>query len=228
MKTEKILLITIFPLLFLTLILAGCSEDETYGKKKERERSTIHTFLNNGVCVIADSTSEDTTLFVKPIKVISEETFAAQDSTTNLEENEYVLMAKTGVYMQIVNKGSGEKLESGKTATILTRFLEYNLSADSIQTTNNTLYYVAVPDEMTCSNSYGNYTASFISGVMKTKYSTSSVPEGWLIPLPYINLGRDTRDLAKVRIIVPHSSGQSDAQQYVYACFYEITYQKGR
>ena len=86
---------------------------------------------------------------------------------------------------------------------------------------------MAVSDEMSCTNSYGTLTGSFISGVMKTRYG-ASVPEGWLVPLAYINLGRDLRDLAKVRLIVPHNSGQDNASQNIYACFYEITYQRGR
>ena len=33
---------------------------------------------------------------------------------------------------------------------------------------------------------------------------------------------------AKVKLIVPHSQGQSYAVQSVYPCLYEITYQRGR
>ncbi len=212
------------------IFLFSCDDGETYGEKKEKERNTISNFINTGTC-ITEETTGDTLLYVAPIKVISEETFSNQDSTTDVSKNEYVLLSKTGIYMQIMRKGCGEKLKNGETATVFNRFVEYNIAGDSIQLRNNNLYYIAVPDKMTCTNSYGNYTGSFISGKMRDTYSTASVPEGWLVPLQYINLGRISspgEELAKVRIIVPHSSGNSDAQSYVYACFYELTYEKGR
>ncbi|MCI5490798.1 MAG: DUF4827 domain-containing protein [Prevotellaceae bacterium] len=205
----------------LVIALAGCDDDETYGDKKKKERKIIHDFITNGSRI-------NDTLTIAPINVIDEATFAAQDSTTRLDDNQYVLLSKTGVYMQIINKGDGESIKEDENVTIYCRYLEYNLSTDTVQSTNNNLYYIAVPDILTCNNSYGTYTASFISGVMMNTYSTSSVPEGWLVALPYIHLGRRQDNLAKVRLIVPHSSGQSDAQSYVYSCFYEISYQRGR
>ena len=48
------------------------------------------------------------------IKVISQTEFYAQDSTTNVEENEYVQLA-SGVYMQIVDKGSENAADTVKT-----------------------------------------------------------------------------------------------------------------
>ena len=57
------------------------------------------------------------------------------------------------------------------------------------------------------------------------------VPNGWIIPLQYVKVGRQTSadsGIAKVRLIVPHSQGQSDATSNVYPCFYELTYQEMR
>ena len=204
----------------------ACDDDETYAEKKERENNTINAFIKNGVCV-REETTGDTLLYVAPINWIDEEQFAAQDSTTNLERNEYVRLRKTGIYMQIVRKGSGQKLANGETAPIINRYIEYNIASDSIQSSNRNLYYLASHEEMSVTNNYGTYTASFISGVMASFYG-KDVPEGWLVPLAYINLGRDLRDLAKVRLIVPHNSSQDNAKQNIYACFYEITYQRGR
>ena len=68
-------------------------------------------------------------------------------------------------------------------------------------------------------------------GAMYAAYGSTSVPSGWLIPFPYIRIGRqDTPDegIAKVRLIVPHSEGQTSASSNVYPCFYEITFQKMR
>ena len=58
-----------------------------------------------------------------------------------------------------------------------------------------------------------------------------SVPSGWILPLQFIKLGRQSdpnAEVAKVRLIVPSTEGQKDAMNGVYPCFYEITYTKGR
>ena len=84
---------------------------------------------------------------------------------------------------------------------------------------------------MTVVNTGGTFTASFLSGLMCSIYQSASVPTGWLVPLTYINIGRQDRpdqEVALVRLIVPSTQGQSDANNNVYACFYEITYQRGR
>lgn len=48
-----------------------------------------------------------------------------------------------------------------------------------------------------------------------------------MIPLSYINLGRNTADLAEVRLIVPHDQGTQAASQSVYPTYYEISYEAG-
>lgn len=209
--------------------LVSCDDDDTYAERKEHERKAINSFLSNGTCVLGLD-KNDTILSVKPINVISEEQFHAQDSTTNVAKNEYVLIKSAGVYMQIVSKGAGKKLASGETAKVITRFLEFNILGDSLMCRNNSLQYVAVPDIMNVSNSYGVFTASFLSGVMQSFHRSTAVPNGWTIPFTYINLSRQTSSLAKVRLIVPHDSGTTDAQSTtgVYPCYYELTFQRGR
>lgn len=198
-------------------VLTACSDSETYADQKKKERSAINSYIAN-----------------KNIKVISEDQFYAQDSTTNVATNEFVLFENTGVYMQIVNKGSGEKLKQGETATVLCRFDEYNLidDPDTLQMTNNYGTYASIPEKMTVTNSYGTFTATFLTGysIMYYLYSSTSVPSGWLTPLSYINLSRLTEpnSIAKVNLIVPHSQGHSGASSSVYPCYYEITYQRGR
>jgi len=213
--------------------LTSCEEDQTYANQKKAERRAINTFLNKGVTAL-DNDLGDTVLHVDPIKVISEEQFAKQDSTTDVSKNEYVLLSSTGVYMQIIRKGNGTKLKDGDNVRVLCRYIEYNIQGDSVQSRNNNAYYIAVPDEMTVQNSSGTLTGTFISGMMYKNYKksgSSSVPEGWLVPLRYINLGRqnsETDEVAKVRLIVPHSAGQAHAVSNVYPCFYELTFMRGR
>ena len=196
--------------------LASCRDNKTYADQKEAERSAINKF-------IADSA----------VRVISEETFARQGYTTNVQRNEFVLISSSGVYMQIVRNGVGEKIRNGETVDVLCRFSERNLMTDSLQLSNNVPYYSSVVDKMTVRNTSGTFTASFVRGesVMSSALNTTEVPAGWLVPLNYIRVGRPEAEgdkIAKVRLIVPHTSGHNYARQSVYPCLYDITYQRSR
>ena len=108
---------------------------------------------------------------------------------------------------------------------------QYNINGDSLKSTNdNSFSKSTLCEKMTVRNTSGTFTASFVYGNMPNIYGTLSVPSGWLIPLRYINLGRLASDedrLAHVKIIVPHNQGQPNATSNVYACFYDIVYQRG-
>lgn len=228
--------ISFFFILFAILFTySSCEEEQTYAKQKEREKENISNFIANGVCIV-EPIINDTLLYVKPIKVISESQFIQQDSCTDIEKNEYVVFPASGIYMQIVRKGTGDKLTEGTRASILCRYIEYNIASDTIQTSNMiNILDVKYPDKMVCENNSGSISGTFVTskgvpGVMQSTYSSTSVPEGWLVPLRYVNIGRkDSPDarIAKVRIIVPHTMGHINASANVYPCFYEITYQKG-
>jgi hypothetical protein len=224
-----------FALCIMGFCLQACNNDETYADQKKKERKAIASFINRDVYLV--TSDGDTVEHVGKINVISESKFLAQDSTTDLSKNEYVLFSSSGVYMQIVRKGTGEKMASGSNKTIYCRFIEYNIMGDSIQLRNDVLYWATSPDIMSVQDSYGTFTASFTSGdsgnygAMYNRYSSTSVPAGWLVPLTYIRVGRQLAadsEIAKVRLIVPHTEGQKDATSNVYPCYYEITYQEGR
>lgn len=212
--------------------LASCNDGETYAEQKEKERNAISAFLGRDAVVMEGE--NDTLIHIGKINVISESQFYQQDSTTNLEKNEYVLFNASGVYMQIISKGAGEKLKPGETKRVYCRFTEYNIMADSLQVTNNSFFWEPRPDVIEVTNTSGTITGSFCMGeagwgAMYTAYSDKSVPSGWLVPLSYINIGRQTsssQPISKVRLIVPHSQGQKDASNRVYPCFYEISYQE--
>ena len=203
----------------LTTLWCSCEDYETYAEMKERERACIEDFIHE-----------------QRIKVIDFETFIANDSVTNVAENEFVLFKDRGIYMQIVRKGPGEPIRSGESKRVICRYYEYNILGDSLQTSNQTPYWATNPEVLDVSNNSGSITASFNTtlnggGAMYMIYKNISVPNGWLVPLNYINLGRqkaENEGIAKVRIIVPHSEGQTDATNNVYPCFYEITYQEMR
>lgn len=225
-----------YPSLFLLFVFAAglfcsCDDEETYADRREKENQQIQNFLNTGVS-LADGNSDTYSINVPGgINVISESDFAAKGYTTDVARNEYVLFNSSGVYMQIMRKGPGKPLAEGETATVLVRYTEYDISSAYVRSTNVLNAYAVMPDVMTCSNSYGTIQASFLSGVMKNSYDTSTVPAGWLIPLKYINLGRqesEDEEVARVRVIVPSTQGQINASANVYACFYDISYTRGR
>ncbi len=199
--------------------IASCNDDETYADMKERERHAIAKFVSDSA-----------------IHVITEEEFAANGYKTDVSKNEFVLFESKGVYMQIIRNGCGAKIKDGETATVLCRFTEKNILTDSIQLSNDILQYNSIVDKMIVSNTSGTFTASFIYGESVLNYiygssSNTTVPTGWLVPLPYIQVGRPvaiTDEIAKVKLIVPHDMGQSMATANVYPCYYILTYERGR
>lgn len=216
-KTSYLMLLAMVVSLF-----AACNDYETYSDLKKKERQAISKFL-------VDSA----------INVISEKQFEEQGQTTDLKKNQYVLLEKSGVYMQIIRKGCGKQVESGKTVNVLCRFSETNILTDSMLIRNDivgTIYmngqYIDVSqyvDKMTVQRNGSTFQASFVSGLMQLYHGTSSVPSGWLVPLLYINVGRPLQEgdeIAKVKLIVPHSQGTQTASQSVYPAFYVITYQR--
>ena len=157
-------------------LFAACNDYETYSDLKKKERQAIGKFL-------VDSA----------INVISEKQFEEQGQTTDLKKNQYVLLDKSGVYMQIIRKGCGQQVESGKTVNVLCRFSETNILTDSMLIRNDivgTIYmngqYIDVSqyvDKMTVQRNGSTFQASFVSGMMQLYHGTSSVPSGWLVPL---------------------------------------------
>ena len=220
----------IYPVLMMLCALCymSCEDYETYGDKKAKERDAIDNFISKN-----------------NIQVIDENQFEAQGYTTDTAQNQFVRMSRTGVYMQIVRKGCGSKLEENKSVSIICRFTEFNILADSVLLSNlmpsfyiydttsgsyieASKYY----EKMNVSRTGTTITASFVSGLMMLYHSSSSsVPGGWLIPLNYINIGRpesENDEIARVNLIVPHSQGTADASSSVYPCYYEITYVRAK
>ena len=195
MKKLGILFASVF---LLGLVFQSCNNGKTYAEMKEEEREAIKRFIER----------ED-------INVISFEQFQEQDSTTNVDENQFVLFSETGVYMQIV-----------------VRYVEEQITSDGIDSLSwNTDYgnsQMVYPDAMMLTKSGKSFSATFTSGIMYTVWGTPYVPSGWLIPFNYIKVGREISGRSKIRLIVPHSEGQSDASASVYPCYYEITYQLAR
>lgn len=191
-------------------LFASCDDYETYGDKKEKERNAISTFINDS-----------------SVTVIGEEQFHNQGDSTSVEKREFVYLNNSGVYMQIVRRGCGSPLEENKSVNILCRYVEYNILDKTLQTRNDdeSRNY----EKMTVTRTGSSYTGRFDGGTMYSTYGSASVPTGWLVPLAYINLGRQSDpdgEIAMVKLIVPHTQGQAYASSSVYPCYYIITYQR--
>ena len=205
----------VFILFAAIMVLASCNDYETYGDMKEKERNAINKF-------IADSS----------ITVISEDVFVQQGYKTDVTRNEFVKLDKSGVYMQIVRQGCGTKLQDGETVNIVCRCSEFDIMNDTLRVLTNASYTAGCPDIMRVTCTSGTFTASFTKAIaynMYYSYSSAAVPAGWLVPLSYINVGypeKEEDEIAKVRLIVPHSQGHTLAMQDVTPFFYEITFQR--
>lgn len=209
--------------------LQSCDNSKTYAEMKEDEADAIHAWILS-----------------HNYQIISERDFYNQDTVTN--ENQFVLFEESGVYMNIMCKGpsgeNGEVLKEGS-HEILSRFVEVAVqSRDELEfsvgdtllwnmgnTGNSTLELF--PEEYKLTISSSSYSAAFQTSreySMASIYGTTSVPSGWLVPLKYLKPGRTTSSekVARVRLIVPHGQGTSKASQYVYPCYYEITYNLGK
>lgn len=211
-----------FSVFSAVLTISSCNDYETYADQKKKEKNNINKFIqNNDVC--------------GPIKVISETQFYQQDSTTNVDENEFVMFEEDGVYMQIVNKGEGRTFpemsksytDSIVNANVLCRFMEYSIeSGDTTRLNYGRPLWV---DKLliTYTDQSRSYGGSFISGLFASS-GVFAIPSGLMKPLDYIRISRDPETTPRVRLIVPHTSGTSDATQMVQPYYYDITYQLGK
>ena len=212
MKKLGVLMIIAFG---LGLAFQACDNHKTYAELKEEERDAIRRFIE-----------------VRDIKVIDEDQFFEQDTTTNVQQNEYVLFEESGVYMQVIERGGGELLEDGR-YEILVRYEEEEITEDGTTDTlslNTWVNYYPHPDEFKLTKSKSSLSASFVGsgGAMYQAHGSASVPSGWLLPLNYLKVGRTISGRSKVNLIVPHSRGTSTASSQVVPCSYEIFYQMSR
>ena len=195
-------------LLVASVGFMSCDDDETYAEQKEREAKRIRKWIethNIDVISISD--------FLKDTITNNPET--GPDST----RNEYVLFADNGVYMQIVKRGGGQIMGPDALWYMNAEYVEIYVGTGDTMTLN---HFQHEPDKFYIQRTGGNYTASFLSGVMSNVYG-NTVPSAWLMPFPYIKPGM-LSSASKVRLIVPHNQGTQTAASNVYPTFYEITF----
>lgn len=233
---RKILYVVV-SLVAIGMTIWSCDDYEDYSELRDYELSAVSRFVDN------PSFGE---IMGKKINVISEKEFL-KDTITDVSKNEFVLF-ENGVYMQIVRRGCGSVLKNGEKAAVLCRYKEYNInerndSAVLVSFNDDPVKYQSLYDKIDVVNNSGTFKKSWsltedntgyqsrMYAYYASKYKTSiSVPEGWLVPLSYIKLGRPQKDgdeIAKVRLIVPHEMGHEVALKWVCAFYYEITYERG-
>ena len=189
-------------LLALSLGFQACDDSKTYAEMLEEEKDVINDFIKKN-----------------DFKIISQSEFYAQDSTTKSKEkedgvDEFVQLA-SGVYMQIVDKGSENEADTVKNNDeILVRFMEYSILDKDTALSN--LSAVETVDAFRYTVTSSSIAGTFLQGYMMTYYSSPAVPAGWLVPLTYV------RDMAHVRLIIPSKMGHQTAMQYVYPYYYDI------
>ena len=133
------------------------------------------------------------------------------------KKNEYVQLT-SGVYMQIVDKGSSNPADTVRANDIvLVRFEEQALLENSYgyKSYISNINHPDV-DEFKYAVTSTQIAGTFTKGVMVEYYSDTTVPAGWLIPLTYV------RNNAHVRLIVPSKMGHSYAMQNVYPYYYDL------
>lgn len=211
----------------------SCNKGITYAEQKEKEKDAIQSWI----------TRHD-------YRIITEEQFFKQDTVTN--ENEFVFLKKSGVYMNIIQRGKGKETLSDGRYTVVSRYIEIALSdlkdtfaaGDTLSGNMNLknfpqfgnpeweLYqYMQYPDNYILTKDDEIYKATFKDvSMMGYVYQNSSVPASWLVPFDYIKPtksfpARPAKDFSRVRLIVPHEQGSALAAKHVYPCLYEITYQ---
>lgn len=178
----------------LAVQLVSCDDGMTYAERMEQEREIIDAFL-------ADSGFYNVESF----------------PTDSFRDSKEFMLFPDGMYMRVEDFGSGRAFKSGDMVTV--RFTEVNLS-NQLTVSNIAASH---PDVFRYQVSGSTQTGIFVSDemgdpFMVSLYSSTAVPSGWLLPLEYVRSG------SRVRLIVPHKLGQSDATYYVYPCYYEIDY----
>ena len=99
---------------------------------------------------------------------------------SDVKKNEWVLFESSGVYMQIVHRGSGKPLAYGESATVLCRFTERNLLTDSVQLSNVLFPSVSqMPDKISVTNNSGTFRGSFDTSSLMVRYEQFDVSCLW-------------------------------------------------
>lgn len=200
----KKLILLFFSLLAVGGIFQACDNSKTYAEMLDDEKDAVNRFIRE-----------------HGIKVISKDEF---EKDTVTAENEYVAFSN-GVYMHIADRGSENPADTFANGnSVIVRYVEQNMMTNDTTAVNVFLpgwedpriySYPAVFRYVSVgTNVYGVFTE--MDYLWSYYYSSTAVPAGWLIALPYI------RNFAHVKLIVPSKMGHQSAQQSVIPYFYDV------
>ena len=170
----------------LCVVFAACSSSETYADKLKNERKNISRFINEHNIVVLNQ----------------------YPASGVFKENEYFRDPLTGVYINVIDSGNGNRASSSKRSEVNVRFWDAMTlpTADSDTISNNVA---------------GLQPISFTYGIVATYSSnnTSSLDYYYLstgitAPLQYVG------ENARVRLIVPFATGST----YQLAAFKAMYY----
>ncbi|MCC8186817.1 MAG: DUF4827 domain-containing protein [Bacteroides sp.] len=195
-------------------VFYSCDNSKTYAEKLADERKAINKY-------IADHN----------IKVIPEEEFL-KDTVTDVSKNEYVYF-DTGVYMQIVDRGTEEVTDTFRNNDIvLARYVEYSImTGDTIIDITDT-HYGSYPEGFRLVRSGSSISGLFLltePGVYPTLselyyyaygYSITGVMNGWLQSIQFL------RDKSHVKLIIPSKMGHTYSSAAVYPYYYDVYFQR--
>lgn len=155
------------------------------------------------------------------ITLIDYTTFENNNYETDINNNEYVELDNGNLYLQIINKGSGNEHIKNN---LIMRFIEYNLYTNEITARND--YYWSSPTIIIEENGH------LINDNDRNSYFPyTEIPEAFNIILNYLYPARITSEsdlISKVKVIVKSTLGHSYAQQNKIPYLYELTFQPMR
>lgn len=170
----------------LCVAFAACSSSETYADKLKNERKNISRFINEHNIVVLNQ----------------------YPASGVFEENEYFRDPLTGVHINVIDSGNGNRASTSKRSEVNVRFDgAMTLPANESDTTTNN-----VPGLQPISFTYGITATYSNSNTGSLDYYYLST--GITAPLQYVG------ENARVRLIVPFASGSN----YQLAAFRAMYY----
>ena len=173
---KKIIIASLISVVAIGL-LASCNKSRTYAQRLGDEKKLIERFVDKNNIIILNEYPQDSVF----------------------KSNEFFFDSSSGVYYNVIEKGSSRVIKNGE--EIYIRF--------------KGLSYISSDDTTTYSNVNSLQPELLVYGNSSTYASTA-----WVVPLK--NIG----NRAKVKMIVPFTMGlSSDNQAYRTAYYEEIRYQ---
>lgn len=198
MKTIKY----IAAIIAIAMNLAACDDKESYADLLNEETQAANSFLAN-YPVIADVPADGE--FVTMVDVQAENPGMSREDALKLTP--YYRMDNDGyVYMQVINPGSGTKVEDNQ--LIYFRFTRWNLSY---------VYEYGLWEGSGNSTDLGSNTTSFRYG-NETLESTTQWGEGIQVPLEYLSVD------CEVRMVIKSYKGPVEEIASVYPFLYQVRY----